>query len=206
MIKLAYNKEKPNLVFEIDRVEREAVGTAGIVEKYVGTLVDTSTTPDTDTPGFKVPVIGFESNWNEVPTDLGSTGNINNQSKTVSPATTSVDVTPSSGYTGLDKVTVNAVTSAIDANIAATNIKSGVTILGVEGSVVELNGETANVTPTTAEQTITPTTGNGLTSVTVAAVTAAIDANIIAENIKSGVTILGVEGTYTGESVEEPEL
>lgn len=29
--------------------------------------------------------------------------------------------------------------------------------------------------------------------------TAAIDENIVAGNIKSGVTILGVEGTYTGE-------
>lgn len=36
-------------------------------------------------------------------------------------------------------------------------------------------------------------------TVSVAAVTSAIDANITAENIKSGVTILGVEGTYTGE-------
>ena len=31
------------------------------------------------------------------------------------------------------------------------------------------------------------------------AVTAAIDSNIAAGNIKSGVTILGVEGTYTGD-------
>lgn len=200
MIKLAYNKEKPNLVFEIDKIDREAVGDAGIVEKYVGTLTDTSTTPDTVTEGYKVQVAGFDSNWAEVPVDLGSTGNINNQSKTVDPTTTSVEVKPSTGYTGLDKVTVNAVTSAIDANIAAGNIKSGVTILGVSGSVVELAGETKEVTPTTAEQTITPTgTGkNALTSVTVKAVTSTIDANIIAENIKKDVTILGVTGTYEG--------
>ena len=61
--------------------------------------------------------------------------------------------------------------------------------------------ETASVTPTTSEQTITATGSGkiGLSSVTVAAVTSAIDANIIAENIKSGVTILGVTGSYTGE-------
>ena len=61
--------------------------------------------------------------------------------------------------------------------------------------------ETASATPTTSEQEITATgTGKiGLSKVTVAAVTSAIDANIIAENIKSGVTILGVTGSYTGE-------
>lgn len=118
------------------------------------------------------------------------------QSRTVDPTTTKQDITPESGYNCLSKVTVNAVTSAIDANIAAGNIKSGVTILGVEGSVVELVGETAEVTPTTSAQTITPVTGNGITSVSVNPVTSAIDANIAAGNIKDGVTILGVEGTY----------
>lgn len=55
------------------------------------------------------------------------------------------------------------------------------------------------VTPTTSKQTITAGSNyDGLGTVTVNAVTAAIDANIVAGNIKSGVTILGVEGTYTG--------
>lgn len=55
------------------------------------------------------------------------------------------------------------------------------------------------VSPATSEQTITADEGNdGLGTVTVEAVTASIDANIVAENIKDGVTILGVTGTYTG--------
>lgn len=55
------------------------------------------------------------------------------------------------------------------------------------------------VTPTTSEQTITADEGkDGLGTVTVSAVTAAIDANITAGNIKDGVTILGVTGTYDG--------
>ncbi|MBQ9898552.1 MAG: hypothetical protein IJM44_03745 [Ruminococcus sp.] len=55
------------------------------------------------------------------------------------------------------------------------------------------------VTPTTSQQTITADEGkDGLGTVTVSAVTAAIDENITAGNIKSGVTILGVEGTYDG--------
>ena len=56
------------------------------------------------------------------------------QNKTVTPTTSKQTITSGSGYDGLGTVTVNAVTSAIDANIVAGNIKSGVTILGVEGT------------------------------------------------------------------------
>jgi hypothetical protein len=56
--------------------------------------------------------------------------------------------------------------------------------------------DTASVTPTTSAQTISPESGHAYKKIEVSAVTAAIDANIIAENIKSGVTILGVLGTY----------
>lgn len=84
--------------------------------------------------------------------------------------------------------------------IRPENIKSGVNILGINGNVTELNGETKTVTPTTSQQTITPTgTGkNALTQVTVNGVTSAIDNNITAGNIKKDVTILGVTGNYQG--------
>lgn len=56
-----------------------------------------------------------------------------------------------------------------------------------------------NVTPSTSSQTITAPAGtDGYSPVNVAAVDATIDANITAGNIKSGVEILGVTGTYTG--------
>lgn len=55
------------------------------------------------------------------------------------------------------------------------------------------------VTPSTTEQAITADSGKVLGTVTVEAVTAAIDANITAENIKDGITILGVVGTYDGQ-------
>lgn len=64
-------------------------------------------------------------------------GNVNPpslQNKTVTPTTSKQTITASSSYDGLGTVTVNAVTSAIDSNIVAGNIKSGVTILGVTGS------------------------------------------------------------------------
>ena len=60
--------------------------------------------------------------------------------------------------------------------------------------------EDKTVTPTTSEQAITADEDyDALGTVTVEAVTATIDSNIKPENIKSGITILGVEGTYTGE-------
>lgn len=53
-----------------------------------------------------------------------------------------------------------------------------------------------SVTPTTSAQTITAPSGtDGYSPVNVAAVTASIDANITAGNIKKDVTILGVTGT-----------
>ena len=121
----------------------------------------------------------------------------NNEARTVTPTTSSQSLTVNSGYSGNGTITVNAVTSSIDSDIKATNIKSGVNILGVNGSVVELNGQTKTVSPTTSEQTITPDSPkNGLTSVTVEAVTSSIDSNITAGNIKDGVTILGVTGNF----------
>lgn len=62
---------------------------------------------------------------------LGS-GDIQLQTKTAKPGVGEVIVKPDNGY-ALSKVTIEAVTSAIDANIKPENILDGVTILGVEG-------------------------------------------------------------------------
>lgn len=56
-----------------------------------------------------------------------------------------------------------------------------------------------SVTPTTSAQTITAPSGtDGYSPVNVSAVTAAIDNNIVAGNIKKDVVILGVTGSYEG--------
>ena len=122
----------------------------------------------------------------------------NLQSKTVSPTKAQQTVTPDSGKDGLSSVVVNAVTSAIDSNITAGNIKKNVAILGVTGTYVSPM-QSKSVSPTTSQQTVSPDSGyDGLSSVTVGAVTSAIDSNIAAGNIKKDVTILGVTGTYEG--------
>ena len=56
----------------------------------------------------------------------GGSGPIKLQEKTVSPEKVSVEVFADKGYHGLGKVTVSAVTSAIDSNIKAENIKKNV--------------------------------------------------------------------------------
>ena len=119
----------------------------------------------------------------------------------VTPTTSQQVINATASIDGYAPVTINAVTSAIDANITANNIKSGVDILGVTGNVVELKGETKTVIPRTYGQTLYPSTGkNGITQVTVDAVTSSIDSNIQAGNIKKDVSILGVTGTYEGGS------
>lgn len=72
---------------------------------------------------------------------------------------------------------------------------------GGGGDYTPYDGE-YEVTPSTEDQTLA-TKDKGLDdNVTVKAVTAAIDENIKAENIKQGVTILGIDGSYEGETPE----
>lgn len=66
---------------------------------------------------------------------------INYQEPTVDPSTSQQLIEPSTGYACFKSVTVNPVTSAIDSNILPTNIKKGVSILGVEGSYESGNNQ-----------------------------------------------------------------
>lgn len=127
-------------------------------------------------------------------------GGSNLDTLNVTPTTSQQTLTPTSPLDGWDEVVVAAVTSSIDANIQAGNIKDGVTILGVQGTLdVTPNLQNKTVTPSTSQQSIQADGGyDGLDTVTVNAVTSSIDANIQAGNIKSGVQILGVTGNYSG--------
>lgn len=67
--------------------------------------------------------------------------------------------------------------------------------------------EDITVTPSKEAQVETPSEGYcGIGQVNIGAVTADIDANIVPENIKEGVSILGVVGTLSGGSGETPSL
>ena len=102
------------------------------------------------------------------------------------------------GKYGLRSVTVRAVTAEIDPDIKAENIRKGVEILGVYGTFTP-KVDNITINPTTARQSfVTPEGVDGYDKVFVEAVTSSIDNNIQPENIKQGVSILGVEGTLSG--------
>ena len=66
-------------------------------------------------------------------------------------------------------------------------------------SINTLKGEEVIINPTTSVQVVEPSEGkNAITKATVEAVTRDIGSNIVGENIKSGVTILGVDGSFKG--------
>ena len=110
---------------------------------------------------------------------------------------------PPTGYDGFDRVLVELT----DANrtLTAGNIKNGGRIMGGTGSY-ETPTETQSpslsdlVTDgiTSHSVTITPSQSyRHLSQVTIPQITSAIDDNIAAGNIKNGVSILGVTGTYS---------
>ena len=70
---------------------------------------------------------------------LGSiiTSEIHLQEKTITPTISKQIIEPDVQYGGLSKVTVNAVTSTIDSDIQAKNIRKGINILGVSGTLEE---------------------------------------------------------------------
>lgn len=112
------------------------------------------------------------------------------QEKTTQATAFPVSVTPDVGYDALSKVTVTA-----PANLSAGNIKSGVNIAGVTGSYAPTT-QTKVTTPTAFPTVVNVDSGyDGMTKVTVNA-----PSNLSSGNIKNGVSIAGVTGTYTGES------
>lgn len=157
-----------------------------------------STSPQTITPdsGYKLSQVNIKA---VVPSDYYKP----EQVLSVSPKITSQTITPSANYV-YNKVNINAVTSSIDNNIQSTNIKKGVSILGVTGTLegtVAPKLQEKNINPTTNSQSVVADNGyDGLSKVNVSAVTSEIDGNIKPENIKKDVSILGVIGNLVQTS------
>ena len=110
---------------------------------------------------------------------------------------------PPSGYDGFDRV-VPELTDASPV-LVPSNIKGGVTVMGVTGTY---QTPTESKSPTLAELvsggivanaiTVTPTSGKHLSQVTIPRIVKGDGTAITSSDIKSGVSILGITGSYTG--------
>lgn len=122
----------------------------------------------------------------------GSSSSPRLQAKTgINPSTSSQTIRPDSGYDGLSSVQINAMTNGtVTAPSTITGTSSSVSRSGTTLTLTK----TVSVTPrvTTAGYISNGTAGNSNISLSVT------DANFIASNIKSGVTIFGLTGTYEG--------
>lgn len=102
-----------------------------------------------------------------------------------------INITPSTSQQTIPAGYTSGGTVSGDANLVQANIRSGISIFGVEGNLEpDKPDQTKTANPSTSSQIIEPDVGYELASVTVNPVTASIDSNIIAENIKKGVNIL----------------
>lgn len=100
---------------------------------------------------------------------------------------------------------LNAISAKFSGEQTALTISEAIyNISQVAGSISKsgMTLTTKTITPTKSNQTVNASSDNadGYSAVTVKGVTAAIDTNITAGNIKHGVTILGVTGTYEGDA------
>lgn len=129
------------------------------------------------------------------------------QEKTATPGTSEQVITPDSTYDGLSKVTVEAVKSVVQATPAITVATNGlITALATQsaGYVSAGTKSTTKQMTTQAGTTINPGTSRKLavssSRYTTGDIFVAGDSNLVADNIKKGVSIFGVSGSYEGAS------
>lgn len=129
------------------------------------------------------------------------------QPKEVPSYTEKITYTPDDGFDGFSEVTVNAIPKATQATpsitvkpdgfiIASVYQNEGYVLSGTKSAKLQLNTQSGKtVTPSTTQQTAVAsekyTTGN---------VYVAGDNNLKSGNIKSGVSIFGVTGTYADKA------
>ena len=113
------------------------------------------------------------------------------QEKQVTPTSEETVVTADEKYAALSKVTVLG-----DAQLKPENIRAGVEIFGVSGALTDYDKPLMEyeVTPSQKTKTLVPDSDHsGFSKVTVNG-----DDNLVASNIRKGVTIFGVTGTNEG--------
>jgi len=163
-------------------------GTSATISTGTNTITLSKTVSNTPTVSA-----GYISSGTAGNSDVSLTASVTTKAaQTYTPGTTDQTITANQYLTGVQTIKG-------DSNLIASNIAQGVTIFGVQGThqgggTPTLQAKTA--TPSASQQVITADTGyDGLSQVTVSG-----DSDLIAGNIKSGVNIFGVTGSYTGPS------
>lgn len=152
-----------------------------------GDIITGTNTYDSDTSDDTAAVAEILSGKTAHARGVQLTGTMpNNGAVTGTISTKAQEYTVPLGYhDGSGKVSIS---STEQAKIIATNIRQGVTILGVEGTMSgqeDVNAQSKTVTPATTAQTITPDTGyNYFSQVTVNAIP-----YVEAPNSAGGVTV-----------------
>ena len=127
-------------------------------------------------------------------------GGANLQSRSVSLTSTSATTfSPQSGYDGMSSITVtpNLQSKSVTLSSSSTTVSPDSGYSGLSSVTARTNNQsTQYVTPASQPQNITPSSGySGLSGVYVYG-----DSNLISSNIKSGISIFGIYGSYEGES------
>lgn len=167
---------------EVDKVQMPLASDTSKMAVYVNT--DDATAKAASIKDGETAYVGGQKIEGTMPVNGAVSGTISTKEGTVSVP---------EGYTPGGTV---GISSTEKQKIIAGNIRSGVTILGVAGSMSTtegVNAQAKSVTPTKTAQTVTPDSGyNYLSSVEVAAIPAAYitttDANAAAADIMSGKT------------------
>lgn len=129
------------------------------------------------------------------------------QEKTATPDISEQEITPDSAYDGLSKVTVEAVKSVVQATPAITVATNGlITALATQSAGYVSSGtkSTTKQMTTQASKTVYPGTSRQLAvqsnRYTTGDIYVSGDSNLTSDNIKKGVSIFGVVGSYEGTS------
>lgn len=128
--------------------------------------------------------------------------------KVITPTVNTREYYPDEGYDSFKKVTVQAISPALDSDLKSENIRENVDIFGVRGTLTPLRSTDITIEPSTEPQTFSLKPNdevNGYANITVNPVTASIDPNILPGMIKINQEILGVRGTYAGDNVNIQE-